>query len=83
MTGDWREDALCRQVGPWLFFPGQGESPQEAKNVCASCPVRAECLEYALVTRQIFGVWGGTSEWERRKIRRLRGLQGQVEGEAA
>jgi WhiB family redox-sensing transcriptional regulator len=74
----WRKDALCRGVDTNLFFPAGelGEEPvlhaETAKAVCFRCPVREECLEYALVTDQPFGVWGGTTEAERRSIRRRR-----------
>ena len=66
----WRDDALCRQVGMDLFFPEKGETPKAAKQVCAACPVRAECLAEALAGDIRFGVWGGTSERERRQLRR-------------
>jgi WhiB family transcriptional regulator, redox-sensing transcriptional regulator len=74
----WRKDALCRGVDTNLFFPAGelGEEPvlhaETAKAVCFTCPVREECLEYALATDQPFGVWGGTTEAERRSIRRRR-----------
>ena len=74
----WRNDALCRGVETELFFPAGelGEEPvrhaEAAKAVCAQCPVREACLEYALATDQPFGVWGGTTEAERRSIRRRR-----------
>jgi len=75
---DWRHDALCRGVKTDLFFPAGelGEEPvqqaEAAKAVCLRCPVREACLEYALATDQPFGVWGGTTEAERRAIRRRR-----------
>lgn len=68
--GDWRDLAVCAEVGPTLFFPEQGESVREAKQVCASCPVRKDCLEYALDNGLFFGVWGGTTEGERRTMMR-------------
>lgn len=64
----WREDALCAQTDPELFYPEKGGSTKEAKAVCAQCLVRAECLDYALATQQRFGVYGGLSERERRKL---------------
>ncbi len=72
---DWRDDAACRHTAPDLFFPvgstGQAvEQIAAAKAVCARCPVREPCLEFALLTHQDAGVWGGTSEDERRAIRR-------------
>lgn len=71
----WRLRASCRSVEPDLFFPvgttGLAvEQIAEAKAVCATCPVREACLEYALATNQDSGVWGGTSEDERRSLRR-------------
>jgi len=64
----WRDEALCAQTDPELFFPEQGESVAAAKRVCAGCEVRAECLQYALDNRERFGVWGGLSERERREL---------------
>jgi WhiB family transcriptional regulator, redox-sensing transcriptional regulator len=68
---DWRERAACRGPGvdPELFFPEQGGSAKPAKQVCHRCPVRADCLDYAIATRQQFGIWGGLSEQERRRLR--------------
>ena len=72
---DWRDIAACRDTSPDLFFPVGTTGPAldqiaEAKAVCRICPVEAACLEYALVTNQDTGVWGGTSEEERKKLRR-------------
>lgn len=66
--GDWRGRALCAQVDPDIFFPDKGESPAPAKRVCASCEVRAECLQDALDRGERFGVWGGLSQRERRVL---------------
>jgi WhiB family transcriptional regulator, redox-sensing transcriptional regulator len=68
----WRQDAACRDLDPNLFFPPSDEEAAPAKAVCATCPVREECLEYALVTRQDDGVWGGLDETERKRLRRRR-----------
>ncbi len=68
--GGWRDLALCAQVDPELFFPEKGGSFRAAKRVCAGCEVRAECLQDALDRRELFGVWGGLSERERRKLAR-------------
>lgn len=65
---EWMADGLCAQVDPELFFPEKGGSPVEAKQVCDRCAVRAECLEAALARRERYGVWGGMSERERRKL---------------
>lgn len=64
----WMQEAACAQVGGDLWFPEKGESTADAKRVCFSCSVSAECLEYALDTKDHFGVYGGKSERERRKI---------------
>jgi hypothetical protein len=66
----WRDLALCAQVDPELFFPEKGGSSRAAKQVCAGCDVRAECLQDALDRWELFGVWGGLSECERRKLAR-------------
>jgi len=66
----WQEKALCAQTDPEAFFPEKGGSTREAKRVCSSCEVRAECLEYALENDERFGIWGGLSERERRRMRR-------------
>ena len=62
----------CRGMDPDIFFPDRGESLRPAKAVCEDCIVRDECLEFALDNRERFGVWGGTSERERRRLRRAR-----------
>lgn len=74
---DWRTIAMCRDTDPDLFFPigsGDGgltlEQTQEAKAVCRRCPVRQRCLEWALDTDLVEGIWGGTTEQERRAMRR-------------
>jgi WhiB family redox-sensing transcriptional regulator len=66
----WQERALCAQTDPEAFFPEKGGSTREAKKVCRSCEVRAECLEYALEHDERFGIWGGLSERERRRMKR-------------
>ena len=67
---EWQERALCAQTDPEAFFPEKGGSTREAKRICAGCEVRAECLEYALANDERFGIWGGLSERERRRLRR-------------
>jgi WhiB family redox-sensing transcriptional regulator len=64
----WTADALCAQTDPEVFHPEKGGSTRDAKKVCAKCPVQAECLNWALTTGERFGVWGGLSERERRKL---------------
>lgn len=71
----WRREAACRDTNPDLFFPvgttGQAlVQIEQARIVCRACPVQSDCLEYALTTNQDAGIWGGTSEEERRKLRR-------------
>jgi WhiB family redox-sensing transcriptional regulator len=70
---DWQERALCAQTDPEAFFPEKGGSTREAKRICSGCEVRAECLEYALAHDERFGIWGGLSERERRRLRRTAG----------
>ena len=65
----WRLDALCAETDPEAFFPEKGGSTREAKRVCTGCTVRAECLEFALANDERFGIWGGLSERERRRVR--------------
>jgi WhiB family transcriptional regulator, redox-sensing transcriptional regulator len=76
-SGTWRSGAACRSSDPDLFFPVGTTGPAleqiaAAKAVCTGCEVRQRCLEFALTTNQDSGVWGGTSEEERRHIRRAR-----------
>src|SRR5271156_4061953 len=71
----WQKQANCMGVDPDLFFPERGASTREAKEVCRGCVVREDCLEYALSNSEKFGIWGGLSERERRKIRRRRALE--------
>lgn len=66
----WQERALCAQTDPEAFFPEKGGSTREAKKVCSGCEVKAQCLEYALENDERFGIWGGLSERERRKLKR-------------
>lgn len=77
MTPDmpWAVDAACAGVDPTLWFPdehGGQYAARMARKVCADCPVRLECLDYALTTHQLFGVWGGLSEQQRRPLHRER-----------
>lgn len=76
----WRDQAMCRDTDPELFFP-IGTTGQallqiaKAKSVCCQCPVTVECLEFALETNQDTGIWGGNSEDERRQMRRTAAQQ--------
>jgi WhiB family redox-sensing transcriptional regulator len=67
---DWQERALCAQTDPEAFFPEKGGSTREAKRICLGCEVKDECLEYALAHDERFGIWGGLSERERRKLKK-------------
>jgi WhiB family transcriptional regulator, redox-sensing transcriptional regulator len=66
----WQERALCAQTDPEAFFPEKGGSTREAKRICLGCEVRDECLDYALANDERFGIWGGLSERERRRLKR-------------
>jgi WhiB family redox-sensing transcriptional regulator len=72
---DWRDRAACRDTDPDLFFPVGTTGPaieqiEAAKAVCCQCEAQAACLEFAITTNQESGIWGGTSEEERRKLRK-------------
>lgn len=68
----WMADAACSRVDPALWFPdkGDGRSGKHAKAICATCPVVDSCREYALLNNETFGIWGATSERDRRKLRK-------------
>ncbi|MDY6049009.1 MAG: WhiB family transcriptional regulator [Corynebacterium sp.] len=67
---EWQDQALCAQTDPEAFFPEKGGSTREAKRICRACGVRDDCLEYALQHDERFGIWGGLSERERRKLKK-------------
>ncbi len=67
---EWQERALCSQTDPEAFFPEKGGTTRKAKRICSRCEVKGECLEYALAHDERFGIWGGLSERERRKLKR-------------
>lgn len=69
----WQDLALCAETDPEAFFPEKGGSVREAKAVCRKCEVRRQCLEYALENDERFGIWGGLSERERRRVNPLAG----------
>jgi WhiB family transcriptional regulator, redox-sensing transcriptional regulator len=73
--GAWQDYGNCIGIDPELFFPERGVSTAEAKEVCRGCMVRVECLEFALDSGEKFGIWGGMSERERRRLRRQRALR--------
>lgn len=78
LVGDrqWQDQANCLGVDPDLFFPERGASTREAKEVCRGCVVKQDCLEFALANGEKFGIWGGLSERERRKLRRKQREEG-------
>lgn len=65
----WQTRALCAQTDPEIFFPDKGGTTRNAKKVCAMCEVKDQCLQYALAHNEDSGVWGGTSQQERRQLR--------------
>lgn len=67
---EWVTHALCAQTDPEAFYPEKGGSTRQPKSVCRSCPVMAECRDYALANGEMYGVWGGLSENDRRRLRR-------------
>lgn len=69
---EWMNDGLCAEVDPGIFYPDKGESLRPAKSICARCPVQAACLAYALENDEYWGVWGGSSEYDRAKARKAR-----------
>lgn len=66
----FRDKALCAQTDPEAFYPEKGGSTREAKQICGRCEVKVECLQYALDHDERFGIWGGLSERERRRLKR-------------
>jgi len=68
----WRDSAACRGLDVDIFFPASDDDAGPAKAVCATCPVREQCLEWALASRQEDGIWGGLTDTERRRLRRRR-----------
>ena len=80
MDRDWVTRSACKGLDPTIFYPATDEEADEAKAVCAECPVQADCLEHAIGHREHNGVWGGATERERQRIirrrRRLRSMGG-------
>lgn len=72
MEPNWMARGLCATQPPEVFFPSDGVGVEVAKRICAKCPVVDGCLEYALTNRIDHGVWGGTSERQRRRILKAR-----------
>lgn len=72
MNATWRQKAACQGLDPEIFYPPSEEEAEEARAICAQCPVRQLCLEHALTHRERDGVWGGRTERERRRLLRQR-----------
>jgi WhiB family redox-sensing transcriptional regulator len=70
----WQDYANCRGADADLFFPERGASTRKAKAICAACEVKGDCLDFALLAGEKFGIWGGMSERERRRVRRERSI---------
>ena len=83
VESNWQDQALCAETDPEAFFPEKGGSTREAKRICLGCEVRDACLEYALAHDERFGIWGGLSERERRRLRRRRNGSQYGVGEAS
>ncbi len=71
-TLGWMEDALCAQTDPDIFYPEKGGSTAPATSICENCGVRSECLEYAVTNDIRHGIWGGTSDNDRKRMARER-----------
>lgn len=80
MDNEWMAEGNCREVAPSMFFPSDGVGVEVARRICATCPVKEPCLEYALRNGIDHGVWGGASERERRRIARRRRLERAAAG---
>ena len=70
--GSWTQRAACRGTDTDIFFPASPEEEAEALSICATCPVRAQCLEHAIRNRETYGIWGGMTPEQRRRVRRER-----------
>lgn len=83
MDRDWVNRSACKGLDPTIFYPATDEEADEAKAVCAECPVQEDCLEHAIGHREHNGVWGGATERERQRIirrrRRLRAMGASAE----
>lgn len=68
----WRDRAACRGLDPSIFHPERGESIERPKQICASCPVQADCLEYSIRANEQHGIWAGIARRDRQRIRNAR-----------
>lgn len=75
---DWHERARCAETDPEQFFPEKGGTTRPAKNVCAHCEVRIDCLAYAIDHDEEYGIWGGLSTRERQALKRRIAEEEQV-----
>ena len=82
-VGGWRGRAACRGTDLAVFFPGRGESAEPARQICARCPVRGPCLDYALSHGIVHGIWGGLAERDRRALRTRHTVGARRERDAA
>ena len=78
MSADWMAQGLCAERDPAVFFPSDGLGVIAARKICHQCPVAGQCLDYALLHRIDHGVWGGTSERQRRRMLKERHLVDMV-----
>ncbi|MEI2640465.1 MAG: WhiB family transcriptional regulator [Microthrixaceae bacterium] len=79
---NWMAAGNCANKSPDFFFPSDGVGVELARQVCETCPVKMQCLEYTLANRIDHGVWGGTSERERRRILKRRGAERRAAAQA-
>jgi WhiB family redox-sensing transcriptional regulator len=68
--GTWTDQAACSGTDTEIFYPSSHEEEAEALSICATCPVRAQCLDYAIRNRETYGIWGGATPEQRRRMRR-------------
>ncbi len=83
LSAGWRDRAACRGADLGVFFPGRGQSAEPARQICARCPVRQPCLDYALSRGIAHGIWGGLSERNRRPLRTRRTVAARRERDEA
>jgi hypothetical protein len=83
LLGPWAARALCAQADPEIFFPPAGDPGTEAKKICARCPVRQDCLAYALDADERFGIWGGLDPDERRNLHRRQNRRSSAKPDAS
>ena len=70
--GAWKDQAACSGTDTEIFYPANSDEEAEALSICATCPVRAQCLDYAIRNRETYGIWGGATPEQRRRMRRER-----------